>query len=70
MAPTVLDAFGIPTPAGMDRNRVISVNQEPKGKQNEAYTEEEEAELAQTVGGSRDTYKLGRWVRWALEILP
>ena len=49
VAPTVLDAFGIPTPPGMGRNRVISLNEDAPAKRDEAYTEEEEAELARRL---------------------
>ena len=49
VAPTVLDAFGIAPPSGMGRDRVISIGDNPTGRRDEAYTEEEEEELARRL---------------------
>jgi predicted AlkP superfamily phosphohydrolase/phosphomutase len=49
VAPTVLEAFGIATPPGMGRNRVISFTRDNVTKRDDAYTEEEEAELARRL---------------------
>jgi arylsulfatase A-like enzyme len=50
VAPTVLHAFGIPTPHDMvGRNRGISLKEEIPVKRDDAYTEEEEAELARRL---------------------